>query len=46
MVLWWVRAGHIPTVADAQARLAILARKGPSPVAFTFKTRFPEPARA
>ena len=46
MVLWWVRAGYIPTVADAQGRLAILARKGPSPAALTFKTRFPAPARA
>ena len=31
MVLWWVRAGYRPTVADAQARLEILGRKGPSP---------------
>ncbi len=46
MVLWWVRAGYRPTVDDAQARLAILARKGPSPTAFTFKTRFPAPSGA
>jgi hypothetical protein len=43
MVLWWIRAGHIPTIDEAQGRLAILARKGPSPAAFTFKTRFPAP---
>jgi len=44
-VLWWVKAGHIPTVEDARARLDILQRKGPSPAAFTFKARFPAPAR-
>jgi hypothetical protein len=44
MVLWWIRAGYIPTVADALTRLAILARKGPTLAAFTFKTRFPAPA--
>ena len=44
-VLWWVKAGHLPTVEDARARLDILQRKGPSPAAFTFKTRFPAPAR-
>jgi hypothetical protein len=42
-VLWWVKAGHLPTVEDARARLDILQRKGPSPAAFTFKTRFPAP---
>jgi hypothetical protein len=44
-VLWWVKAGHIPTVEDARARLDILKRKGPSPAAFTFRTRFPPPER-
>ena len=44
-VLWWVKAGHIPTVEDAGARLDILKRKGPSPAAFTFRTRFPPPER-
>ena len=44
-VLWWVKAGHIPTVEDARTRLGILKRKGPSPAAFTFKTRFPPPER-
>ncbi len=44
MVLWWVKAGYIPTIADAAARLDILKRKGPSPAAFTFKSRFPPPS--
>jgi hypothetical protein len=46
MVLWWIRAGYRPTIDDARARLAILARKGASPTAFTFKTRFPAPSGA
>jgi len=43
MVLWWVEAGHRPTVAEAIARLDLLAGKGPMPDAFTFKQRFPAP---
>lgn len=44
MVLWWVKAGYLPSIEDAAARLEILRRKGPSPTAFTFKTRFPAPS--
>jgi hypothetical protein len=40
MALWWVAAGHIPSVAEAQERLEHLQRNGPSPRAFTFKSRF------
>ncbi|MBM9623652.1 DUF3291 domain-containing protein [Streptomyces zhihengii] len=36
LVLWWVPAGHIPTVAEALDRLAHLRTHGPSPRAFTF----------
>jgi hypothetical protein len=42
-VLWWVPAGHRPTVAEAMARLQHLRDHGPSPEAFTFKQRFPPP---
>ncbi len=45
MVLWWVPAGTRPTVAEGLARLACLDRDGPTPHAFTFKTRFPPPDR-
>lgn len=38
-VLWWVEAGHIPTVEEAKARLERLAAEGPSPAAFTFAAR-------
>ena len=43
MVLWWVPAGHRPTVAEGLARLARLDREGPTAQAFTFKTKFPPP---
>jgi hypothetical protein len=44
MVLWWVPAGHVPTVAEAETRLEHLREHGPSAFAFTFKQRFPPPA--
>ncbi|MDT9696386.1 DUF3291 domain-containing protein [Streptomyces sp. P17] len=40
-VLWWVPAGHRPTVAEAEARLLHLRTNGPTPYAFTFRTSFP-----
>jgi hypothetical protein len=42
-VLWWVTAGHRPTVQEAAERLAAFERHGPSPYAFTFRTAFPAP---
>jgi hypothetical protein len=42
-VLWWIPAGHIPTVAEADARLDYLREHGPSARAFTFKQRFSPP---
>lgn len=41
LVLWWVPAGHHPTVEEARARLERLASDGPGPAAFTLKTTFP-----
>ena len=43
MVLWWIPAGTIPTLAEAKDRLARLERLGPTPDAFTFKQPFPAP---
>ena len=43
MVLWWVPAGHRPTIDEAKARLALLEELGPTREAFTFKTPFPPP---
>ena len=42
-VLWWQPAGTIPAVDDALARLERLTLLGPTPAAFSFKERFPEP---
>ncbi|UXY13610.1 DUF3291 domain-containing protein [Chitiniphilus purpureus] len=41
--LWWVAAGHIPTVYEAKAKLEHIRLHGPSPVAFTFARSFPPP---
>ena len=47
MVLWWVPVGHIPSVDEGRARLDHLDRHGPTPVAFTFRQRFPaDPGQA
>jgi len=40
MALWWVPAGHIPTVAEAKARLALLQEHGETAEAFSFKKTF------
>lgn len=40
MVLWWVDAGHRPTIDEALERLDRLRRDGPTPAAFTFRTPF------
>jgi heme-degrading monooxygenase HmoA len=43
LVLWWLPAGQLPTVAEARRRLDLLAANGPTPEAFTFKARFDPP---
>jgi Domain of unknown function (DUF3291) len=43
LTLWWIPAGHIPTVAEALERLQLLKERGPSPDAFTFRKSFPAP---
>lgn len=37
IVLWWVPAGHRPTVGEALRRLERLRRDGAGPEAFTFR---------
>ena len=44
LALWWVPAGHLPTLVEAAHRLDHLQRHGPTPTAFTFASSFPEPA--
>jgi Domain of unknown function (DUF3291) len=43
MVLWWVPAGHRPSVDEAKDRLGRLRSDGPTPEAFTFRSPFPAP---
>jgi len=43
MALWWIPAGDIPTVAEAERRLSHLRTHGPTPFAFTFRQRFAAP---
>lgn len=43
LVLWWVPAGHRPTVAEAEERLVLLRAVGPSSDAFTLRSSFPAP---
>jgi hypothetical protein len=43
MVMWWVPAGTLPTAADARRRLDLLAEKGPTAEAFTFRHFFEAP---
>ncbi|MFE1289113.1 DUF3291 domain-containing protein [Streptomyces sp. NPDC058751] len=39
--LWWVPAGHRPTVAEAESRLLRLREHGPTPHAFGLRSSFP-----
>jgi hypothetical protein len=43
MVLWWVPAGHIPSVEEAKQRLEHLEAHGPTAYAFTFQRAFAPP---
>ncbi len=45
LVLWWIPAGHTPTVGDALERLEILKKVGPCPQAFTFRKHFAAPGQ-
>ncbi len=41
--LWWVPAGHIPSVSEGMARVAMLREHGPSADAFTFRHTYAAP---
>jgi hypothetical protein len=43
LALWWIPAGHLPTVDEAKSRLAHLRRQGASAHAFGFRPLFPPP---
>ena len=44
LVLWWISAGHVPTLDEAEGRLDYLRERGPTPRAFTLKQRFRPPS--
>ena len=44
LVLWWVEAGHIPSLDEAKQRLNALVTEGPSERAFTFRNPYPPPS--
>lgn len=46
LAMWWVPAGTIPSVEEAEERLAHQRTHGPTPYCFTFKQRFPPPSVA
>ena len=43
LALWWVPAGHRPTVEEGMGKIQTLRRLGSTSEAFTFKTIFPPP---
>ena len=42
--LWWIPAGHIPTVAEGRERLEHYQKYGATPFSFWFSRHFPQPA--
>ncbi len=40
LVMWWIPAGHIPTLDEAEAKILYFKDHGPTPLAFNFKQRF------
>lgn len=43
LALWWIPAGHIPSISEAVDRLAHLKEHGPTRDAFTFRVPFAAP---
>jgi len=41
--LWWIPAGHIPSIEEAQKQLEYIRKHGPSAQAFTFAKPYPTP---
>jgi hypothetical protein len=44
LAMWWIPAGHVPTIAEALERLEFRRRRGDTEAAFAFTRPFPEPA--
>jgi hypothetical protein len=43
LTMWWIPAGHVPTLAEARERAEHLAANGPSEFAFSFRPLFAPP---
>ncbi|HYL38359.1 MAG TPA: DUF3291 domain-containing protein [Bryobacteraceae bacterium] len=43
LALWWIPAGHIPSVQEARERLEFRRTRGDSPMAFSFAKLHPHP---
>jgi Domain of unknown function (DUF3291) len=43
-VLWWVPAGHVPSLREAEERLEHYRRHGATPYEFCFGKLFPAPS--
>lgn len=39
-VMWWVKIGEVPTIAQAKQKIDLINQIGPSPEAFNFTTHF------
>jgi hypothetical protein len=44
--LWWIPAGHVPTVAEAAQRLSLIREQGPTAESFHFGEAFSAPDSA
>ena len=44
LALWWIPAGHIPSIGEGKERLASLEQHGPTAFSFTLRTSFPPDA--
>ena len=41
--MWWIPAGHVPTIDEAKEALETLRSHGPTQTSFTFRNRFDRP---
>jgi len=41
--LWWIPAGHVPTVREGRERLEHYQKQGPTPHSFWFTKFYPQP---
>lgn len=45
LTMWWIPAGHKPTLEEARERIDHLAAHGPTPTAFTLRPTFDPPSQ-